>query len=330
MVGLSIGVSKGTRVEAANGYGLADVSPALPAGGGTVYRIGSITKEFTAAAIMQLVQHGRLRLDDRLDRFVSGLPYGSRVSIADLLDHTSGIVNETAPPYSIPGLPSPAGDHPPALSPAQMVRFLASYPLSFSPGTKFSYSNSDYFLLGLVIERASGESYGTYLRRHLLSPLGLSHTGICPDSPRVPGQARGYYRLASGYSVTGHLARSDVGAYPMADAFAAGDLCSNVSDLVTWSYALAHGGVVSAASYAKMATPTRLPDGTTVPYGYGLEADDNYGRPAVRHTGSLPGFDSLLVHFNDSDLSVAILIDTQLAPVVADNLERQIISALVR
>jgi D-alanyl-D-alanine carboxypeptidase len=308
--GLSVEVSQGGRVEWAGGFGWADVAGKIPATAETVYQVGSITKTFTAALVMQLVQEHKLELSERVGQFVTGLPYGHQVTIGELLDHTSGIPDylDSKAPLQGPNCPSQSGSMTgcAGLDPSQLVHWLAAHPLQFPPGTKYSYSNSNYYLLGLVIDRVTGQAYNSYLASHLLAPLGLSHTGPCPDSMQAPSQAVG--------NIVGlNATLAPVGKYPMSsEFFAAGELCSTVGDLVKWSNDLASGKVVSPGTYNQMATAVRLADGVIAPNGYGLDvfSASVFGQPSVGHSGTTPGFSSLLLRLPGQDLDIAICFNT--------------------
>jgi CubicO group peptidase (beta-lactamase class C family) len=298
--GFSVALSRGSKVEWAGGFGSADLTKRVPATAQTVYQIGSVTKTFTAALVMQLVQEGELGLSDRVGQFVHGLPWGQRVTIAELLDHTSGIVDYATMLGADCPAPSGSGTRCPRLAPAQVVGWLARHALTFEPGTQYQYSNSNYYLLGLVIEQVTGQSYASYLQDHVLRPLALSHTGICPDKMGPPARAVGY--LFPGTRPV------EVGAYPLAsEAFSAGELCSTVGDLVAWIDDLASGRVVSPRTYKEMAAPAQVPGGTA-PYGYGLDLSLSplADQPAVGHGGSTFGFMSLLLHLPRLDLNLAI------------------------
>jgi CubicO group peptidase (beta-lactamase class C family) len=300
--GVSIAVSRGAKVEWAGGFGSADLAKRIPATAQTVYQIGSITKTFTAALVMQLVQEGQLGLSEHIGQFVHDLPWGQRVTIAELLDHTSGIVDYINAALPMPGAncwaPSGSDARCPRLAPAQVVAWLAHHPLLFTPGTQFAYSNSGYYLLGLVIEQVTGQSYSSYLQSRVLRPLGLSHTGVCPDEMGPPARAVGY---------TGRPFIA-VGTVPAArDYFSAGELCSTVGDLTKWIADLASGRVVSPRTYEEMATPAQVVGGPT-PYGYGLMLDISPldDQPAVGHGGDTTGFMCQVLHFSHLDLNVAI------------------------
>ena len=324
--GLSVGVSQGGRLDFAEGFGLSDVSAKVAARAETIYPISSMTKTFTAAAVMQLIQAGKLSLSDNLVGFVPGLPWGREVTISELLDHTSGIADYINSKASLLGndCPAPSGSLAGCrkFGSSQVVKWLASQPLQFAPGTKWAYSNSNYYLLGLVIERVSGLPYLSYLKAHILGPLGLTRTWMCPENADPSKVAVGYITnttTAAPWAAVGE------GAIPASDGFAAGELCSNVGDLLKWSHALSHGQVVSAASYARMTRPTRLANGTTAPYGFGLELStpqgDGFlglplGQPYVGHSGGQPGFSSVLFNFPKPDLAIVVLCNTLTGPYI--------------
>ena len=322
-VGLSVAVSRGDKVEWAAGFGSVDLATKQPAMAGTVFQVGSITKTFTAALVMQLVQEGRLSLDEHIGHFVPGLPWGQRVTIAELLNHTSGIVDYVNAKPSMLGAncPAPSGSTAgcPALTPGQVVSWLARHRLMFSPGTEFSYSNSNYYLLGLVIQRVTGQSYDTYLERRIIAPLGLAQTGPCPDQMTSHADAVGYLLGATPVPLTGLYAFGS-------EAFAAGELCSTAGDLVEWVNDLASGRVVSAKTYKEMSAQTHIPGQPDAPYGYGLVVSSVGGQPFVGHTGATFGFLSSLYHFTNLDLNVAICTDAypnspSTAPLVADAIQ---------
>ena len=338
LAGLSVGASRGDDVLFSRSFGVADLATKAAATAQTVYPISSMTKTFTAAAVMQLVQAGQLKLSDPVGRYVDGLPWGQKVTIAEPLDHTSGIPDYINSRPSLLGkdCPAPSGSTAGCtkLSSSQVVGWISDQPLGFVPGTQFSYSSSNYYLLGLVIERVSGQSYLSYLKSHILSPLGLTHTGMCPASPRPPQLAVGYVPSSASPPVWTNLGE---GGIPSSDGFAAGELCSDVGDLLNWGNDLAHGRVVSAASYAQMTTPVRLAGGTTSPYGYGLQLGGPQGgfigefgdQPYVGHTGGQPGFTSVLVHFTDQNLNIVLLFNSTLTQTEGGSLPAGVVTALL-
>lgn len=263
--GFSIGVKRGGDLLLAQGYGLADLENQVPAGPHTVYRIGSITKQFTAAAIVQLAERGVLDLEDPLTKFWPDYPtQGHNPTIRHLLTHTSGV-------RSYPSDDTPLETLPLDLSDAELRAVIEAEPFDFPPGEAHRYSNAGYVLLGMIVAASSGETYEGYLQNHIFDPIGLSRTSVCDTQRVTPGAARGYeleddeLRNASFMSMT--------------HAGAAGALCSSVFDLISWASELTSGQVVDTAGYETMVTPAVLSDGTEVPYGFGL-------RPRTRLRGA--------------------------------------------
>lgn len=293
---VGIGVKRGDDLLLAEGYGSADLENAVPATAETVYRIGSITKQFTAAAVLQLVEEGRIGLDDPMTDHLPDYPTrGHEVTIRHLLTHTSGIKSYTSLEEWRETMRLDLTDE-------ELVAFFRDEPFDFAPGERFQYSNSGYYLLGMIVEAASGESYRDYLDRHLFEPLGLTGSSYCDERPIIPHRAEGY-QVEDGELVNDEpLSMNHPGA--------AGALCSTVPDLLAWSEALREGRVVSAASYERMATPATLHDGSTARYGFGLQLGDLEGHRHVSHGGGINGFNAWLAHFPDADLDVVVLSNT--------------------
>ena len=250
-------------------------------------QVGSITKPFTAAAILRLAERGALSLDDRIEKFVPEFnPRGATITLRHLLSHTSGV---SAPPP----------DHYSPLTREQFIKSVNAQPLAFTPGTRYVYSNAGYGLLGHAIESITGRPFADVIHSEFALPLGLIDTGVC-----------GTYNLPrpDGYNVSqGKPTR--VPAVDMSVPFAAGALCSTASDLARWSHLLATGRVILPASYATMTTPGRLADNTLTPYGLGVFLGKQLGRPAVSHTGAITGFQSSLIYFSEHEIGVAVIIN---------------------
>lgn len=296
--GLSIAVARGGDVLVARGYGLADLENHVRATDSTVYRIGSITKQFTAAAIMQLAERGKLSLDDELTKWVPDWPtYGQRITIRHLLNHTSGVHNYTAVPRWRAAM---ALD----LSHDSLLAFVRGDTLDFAPGTSWRYSNTGYYLLGVIVEQASGQSYPDYVRTHVFEPLGLTGTSYCETAPLIPHRARGYSPSGQGDFV-------NAAQISMTQPFAAGSLCSTVRDLVAWTRALQSGKVVSADSYRQMTTPIPLPDGKPQRYGFGLGVGVLGTHRSVSHNGGINGFTSQMGSYPDDSLIVVVLTNIE-------------------
>ena len=285
-------VIRGTDTLAYGAHGLANVDAWRAPTASTVYEIGSNTKQFTSAAIMRLVERGRVKLDDDLSAYVPQFPLrGRKVSIRQLLNHTSGIHSYT----SSPGWAKTWNDE---LSPDAIVSFVAPDTFDFAPGTAYRYNNTGYVLLGMVIEKASGQKYATYLREQFFEPLGLRQTSYCPSRTADPAFALGYSKGASGTVPAQFL--------DLSHPFAAGALCSTVGDFVKWQRALDGGAVVSPASYALMSTAGTLTSGTRLDYGFGLVPGLFNGHKTVSHSGGIPGFATVATYVPDDSLSVVV------------------------
>lgn len=296
-VGAAVAVVRGRDTLLLRGYGLADREAKRAATVDLRFRIGSLTKQFTAAAIMRLVERGKLSLEDELSRWVPEFPLqGHRVTLRQLLNHTSGIRNY---------LESPAwrarwADD---LTPLQVADLVARDTFDFAPGTRSSYTNTGYTLLGLVIERASGTPYADFVRRELIAPLGLRHTSYCPNRPRGAEWASGYNVRNDSIIPAEYLS--------MAHPYAAGALCSTVGDFVKWQRALAAGRVVTPASYARMTTPDTLANGERLSYGFGLGVSLYLGHRMVMHVGGVNGFNTVAHHLPDDSLDIVVFSNSE-------------------
>lgn len=298
VAGLAIAVARRGEVLLERGYGMADLEHEVPVTERTVFRLGSITKQFTAAAVMKLVEEGKLSLDDELTRFLPDYPTGGRrITVRHLLEHTSGIKSYTS-------LGAWKAKERLDLSHEEMLALFQDEPFDFEPGTRFLYNNSGYYLLGMIIERVAGKSYGTYLNETFFRPLGLQSTSYCDERALVKHRARGYTVRA------GSLANAS--PLSMTQPYAAGALCSTVQDLVRWQEALVGGKVVSEESYRAMTTSGTLESGTPTGYGFGLVVGGTLeGRPLVGHDGAINGFITSLAYLPDEELTVAVLINTE-------------------
>jgi CubicO group peptidase (beta-lactamase class C family) len=309
--GVSIAVVKNGKPILVKGYGFADLENDVPATAGTVYRIGSVTKQFTSAAIMRLMEQGKLSLDDTLQKFLPNVPsQGNHVTIRHLLTHTSGIRS-----YTNLG-PKWARVMRIDLVPDSLVALFANEPYDFKPGDAYRYNNSGYFLLGMIIEKLSGKPYGQYLKDEFFTPLGLKGTLYCDQAPLIKHRAQGYAPLPNNTGFTNAEPLS------MTQPYAAGSLCSTVGDLVTWTQALSSGKVVSPASYKLMTTPGTLNDGKPMNYGFGLGVGTLAGHRQVSHNGGINGFISELHLYPDDSVITVVLTNT--GALTAIELERRI------
>jgi CubicO group peptidase (beta-lactamase class C family) len=282
-----------TLLEA--GYGFVDLEwdVPTPADGSASYEIGSITKQFTAAAVMLLVEDGRLDLDADLTEYVDFDTRGRPVPLRRLLDHTSGIKGYTEMPVfgELMTLDLPRDS---------LVRLVEAEPFEFAPGTALIYNNSAYFLLGLVIEAVSEGSYEDFVAERLFAPAGMTRSYYCSETEMRDGRAHGYDAAGPDRLIR---ARYLDHTWP----YAAGSLCSTVGDLARWNRALHGGSLLSASSYQAMTTPAPLEDGTAVRYAMGLLVDAPGGRRTIAHGGGINGFLSDGRFYPDDDLIVVVL-----------------------
>ncbi len=282
-------VMKQNKILLRKAYGMADKEWNISNTPETKFEIGSLTKQFTAACILQLVEQGKLSLDDKLSKFLPKFPKADSVTIHMLLNHTSGIANYTAQLSFM----NVATQH---LGQDSMISFIAGKPFTTSPGTKFNYTNSGYFLLGYIIEKVSGLSYGNYLEKNIFSKLGMSNSFLNkPDSV--------LNMRAKGYDIKGKkTANADY--ISMDWSFSAGGIISTVDDMYKWDRALYTGTVLNDASKQKMFTPGKGD------YGYGFIIDSLEKHPHIWHNGSIPGFLSNFSRYPEDDVCVIVLANT--------------------
>ena len=303
IAGLSIAVMEGSETIHAQGYGWADISDEAPATSATVFDLASVTKLITAAAVMTLVEAGKLSLSDDLAMLLPDFPnpeQGRQITLRHLLSHTSGLRD-----YAAADLERWEQTAEP-LAPAFVFDFLRGRPLDFEPGTNWSYSNSGFYLVGLIIERVSGQQYGTYVRDALAEPHGLHEIFLCDDDLLPTHRSVGYAPGDSGlvksrlYQTTGEEngIKGD------------GGLCGSVTDLGRLPEALKRSRLLSRAGLAMMIRPTTLAGKTRVDYGLGVRRGSLDGHALWGHTGGVTSYWSTLVHYPDDDVTIAVLVNT--------------------
>jgi CubicO group peptidase (beta-lactamase class C family) len=296
--GLSLVVLKNGKVVKVAGYGLADVERRIPAAPDTVYKIGSVSKQFIATGIMLLVQGGRLSVDDPISKYLDATPPAWQpITIRHLLTHTSGLVRE-----------SPAFDPFKTQSDADIVRAVYPVPLVFAPGSKWEYSNAGYYALAEVITRVSGRPWTQFLNERVFRPAGMHVTLPTNVTPTLPNRALGY----TGNDNQG-IAEDWTALRP------SGAFLSTVLDLAKWDALLYTDTILSEASRRQMWTRVQLNDGTADPYGFGWHVDSLRDFRRVWHGGGLPGFSSQFVRFVDAGVTVVALTngdDVDLAAIV--------------
>ncbi|MBD2702839.1 beta-lactamase family protein [Spirosoma sp. BT702] len=277
--------------------GMANIELGVPSRTDMVFRIGSITKQFTAVALLQLVEQGKISLQDSLQKFVPVFSNKGRITIENLLTHTSGIVDYQVLDFHIPN--AIRIDFPVK----QLIDSLAKLPLIFAPNSKYGYSNSNYLLLGQIIERVSGMSYQTYLQEHILKRAGLFNTYYDSPTQLIKNRVNGYKNGQNGYANIDYLSMNQV--------FSAGALLSTVGDLFQWHQALYANKLLKKESLEKAFTPFKLAEGRLSEYGYGWFIRDWKGSPSIGHGGAIDGFRSMEMYLPEQDLYIAALMNAE-------------------
>jgi len=297
IAGVSVAVARGSRIVHMDGYGYADLENEIEVTPETVFKIGSITKLFTAAAIVGLEDEGDLSFDDLVTDYIPDYPgNASEVSISSLLSHTSGIKNYTTMDRWWETLAL-------EMSPRRLIGIFENEPFDFRPGTRFSYSNSGYVLLGLIAEEVSGQPFGGLLNERLFVQHGLGAKSYCDDRALIPNRASGYQALEGGFQHAAHVS--------MSQAYAAGGVCSTGRDLLRWSRILAGGSVVGRDGYELMSEPAALRDGTAIEYGYGMAIGYLEGHHRISHVGGMLGFAGQIAHYDEDDVTIVVLTNTE-------------------
>lgn len=287
----SVLVAKDGTVIFAESTGWANLEWQTAPSPATKFRIGSVTKQFTAACILLLAERGKLSVDDPLGKYLATAPEPWKpVTLRQLLSHTGGIPNYTAQPDYAALKTRPA-------TPAEIIAHLAAVPLDFPPGEQYRYSNTGYVLLGWIIEVASGQSYATFLRENIFQPLGLNDTGYDSNTTVIPQRAAGYVRGRNGLVNAPYV--------DMHVPFAAGALYSTPMDLLHWTQALFGGKVLSAASLTQMTTPVQHN------YAFGLDVATDHGRKVISHSGGIDGFNAQLTYYPESKVTVIALSNVE-------------------
>ena len=281
-------IAKKGTVLLDKGYGYSNVGARTPNTENTIYQIGSNTKQFTAEVIVQLDSKGRLGIEDKVSKYMPGFTDGDQVSLKNLLTHTSGIYNYTKETEFTIAHPEKAVSH------ETILATFKNKPLEFTPGSKFEYSNSNYYLLGCIIEKITGMRYETEVRRNIFNVCGMTHSGFDFTHLRDPNKATGYYYIQSGKNMEAPITDSSI-------SYAAGAIYSTVGDLYKWHQAL-H-------------TYKLLPkDWQSLPYkpfknhyAFGWSIDKIDGKEYMTHTGGISGFTSYELRSDPEDIFIVIL-----------------------
>jgi D-alanyl-D-alanine carboxypeptidase len=292
--GAQVAIAENGRIVYTKGYGYRDLDDRLPVDAKTAFAIGSVTKQFTASAIMLLQQEGKLNVDDSLATYLPDAPHASQVTLRELLTHTSGIEGYTEQPNFSLLLPTPA-------TPQRIISSIAANPLAFAPGTKWEYSNTNFVLLGMVVSKLSGLSYPNFLQQHFFGSLGMQRAWFTRIEEVHADDARGYTEFMWGLPDE-HASLADWSWYD-----AAGGLTMSAEDLARWDIALDSGRVVSPQSFSEMTTPQRLTNGTSTGYGFGLGVGSVFGHPTVGHDGLVSGFSAENLTFPKDRVAIVLL-----------------------
>lgn len=299
--GCAILVAKKGEIIYKKAFGSADLELNVPMQADMVFKIASVTKQFTAVAILKLVEQGKIGLQDSLQKYIPDFPSkGHTITIEHLLTHTSGIRDYMQIDFR--GINMERWDY----TPKQLIDSFKHYALAFEPGTKFSYSNSGYYLLGYIIEKVSGKSYQRYVQDNLLTPLGLTHSFFDMGNNLIPNRVNGYRQESTAY------VNADFWSPSL--AYAAGGLLSNTEDLYNWFKGLLSYKIIKKGSLEKTFTPFTLKDGSPLTYGYGWYIQHMSSIKSIEHSGKMNGFTSNAIYYPQQDVYIAVLFNCENAP----------------
>jgi CubicO group peptidase (beta-lactamase class C family) len=296
--GAAVLIARDGKILFDKGYGNANIEKGIPVKTDIKFRIGSITKQFTAAAILHLQEQGKISVSDTLSEYIPGFPRGNEVTIYQLLTHTSGIHSFTNRPDFRELVVKPVSD-------TDVLKLIESDTFDFDPGEHFSYNNSGYFILGYLVSQISGMSYSDYLSETFFNPLGMHNTGVYDNAHRPGNEATGY-GIDNGKIVT-------VPDWDLSWAGGAGELYSTVDDLFTWNEAIFSGKVLNPSSLKMAFTPAVLKNGEPTGgmiYGFGWMLPEYRGMKFIAHGGGLDGFLSYLLRQPDEKITMAVLINS--------------------
>lgn len=278
-------------------YGLADIELNVPMAPEDVLELGSMTKQFTAVGILMLMEQGKLTLDDDIAKFLPDYPTaGNRITVRNLLNHTSGIRDYTSMPEWLPLWRKD-------MAPGELIDLFKNQPPDFKPGERWSYDNSGYILLGAILEKASGETYPDFIRKHIFEPLGMKHSCYGDNQKIIPGRAEGYSSGPDGFGRAAYLS--------MTQPYAAGSLMSNVDDMLLWDQALYTEKLIKQSSLKEAWTPGVLKDGTATGYGFGWAIGEYAGHQMITHDGGINGFATSAIRLPGEHIYIVVLSNNE-------------------
>ncbi|MGI8958599.1 MAG: serine hydrolase domain-containing protein [Bryobacteraceae bacterium] len=287
----SVAVVRTGQIAYAKSFGKAETGNERPATAATRYAVGSISKQFTVAALLLAQQEGTVSLDDKVSKYYPDLTRANEITIRELLSHTSGYEDYAPQDYMIPEWTQP-------MEAETILDRWAKKPLNFDPGTRWQYSNTNYVLAGKIFEKATKQSLVPFLRKRIFQPLQMGSAGDCDE--HTPEDAAAYTRYALGPPRA--VAREGNGWY-----FAAGELCMTASDLARWDIGFLQKRILSAKSYDEFTRETKLKDGKPTHYALGLSVGDLHGTPMISHSGEVSGFLAINRVFPTKDVGVIVL-----------------------
>jgi D-alanyl-D-alanine carboxypeptidase len=313
-IGVTVGVMQNGKVVLAKGYGLANTATKTPVTSETLFAVGSVTKEFTCTAVLQLEQEGKLSLDDRVAKYEPSLTRAADISLRDLGNHVSGYHDY----YPLDFVDRPMAK---PLSSDEVIKTFASRPLDFEPGSRYSYSNTGYLLLGHIAEKAGGEPIGKAFDRRFFTVLGMKHTKFEPKRGE-PGLAEGYTPLGLGAAEP---------SIPEGTGWigAAGGIWSTPTDLMAWDLALMEGHMMSPEAWKKMTTPRPLSDGRSSGYGCGLQIRDRGPVLILQHSGGVSGFNANNVFIPSSRSAVVVIANADWSNGVISAITEAVLAKMV-
>jgi len=296
-------------------YGMADLELGVPMQPNMVFRLGSITKQFTAVAILMLAEQGKLALSDEITVFLPDYPtHGHKITIEHLLTHTSGIKSYTDMPEWFPLWRKD-------LTVQELIDMFKNQPMDFAPGERWKYSNSGYILLGTIIEKASGKPYPQFVQEHIFKPLGMKHSGYDDSARIIPRRVHGYSKGTDSYINAPYLS--------MTQPYAAGALISSVDDLAIWDKSLYINKLLRPETLQRAFQPYRLADGQSTAYGYGWAITSYEGHTFVEHGGGINGFLGHALRIPQERIFVAILTNRDSPLPMPDTLALKIAALMI-
>lgn len=289
--GVAVAMIRGGDVVVAKGYGLANLEHQVPADPQTLFQSGSVGKQFTAAAVMLLVEAGKLRLDESVTTYLPEAPAEWKpITIRHLLTHTSGIPEYTTDDF----------DYRRDYSEDEIARMAYALKLEFPAGSRWNYSNTGYALLGIIIRRASGKFYGDLLHEQVFAPLGMTTARVISEEDVIPNRA-------AGYRLVDEQVKNQEWVAPQLNTTADGSLYLSLQDFIAWDHGIRSKAVLSAQSWEQIFEPVKLNSGRAWPYGFGWVIDEVAGQTAHSHGGSWQGFRASVARYLGDDLTLVVL-----------------------